>query len=206
MNTKSYAIHPLSQSDLLVAAKICAEAMNDNPIHIKVFGAEPVLRERRLRRIFSGLLPYVKRKGDLYGAFADGTLVGVVGMLPPRHCKPSFADFLQLLPSLLTSNSPIGTMRLAIWLSTWASIDPATPHWHLGPLSVDPAWQGRGIGTQLIEFVASKGVGDDLYLETDKLSNVELYAKFGFSILNTPTILGTPSWVMMRYHASSEIT
>lgn len=63
MNTTNFAIHSLGKSDLLAAAGICATAMNNNPIHIKVFGADPVLRERRLQRMFSGLLIYVHRKG-----------------------------------------------------------------------------------------------------------------------------------------------
>ena len=198
MKTKSYAIYPLGESDLLAAAEICTRAMSDNPIHIQVFGALPALRERRLRRFFPGLLAYVHRKGGLYGAFANGTLVGVLGMLPPKTCKPCPRDLLQLAPTLLTSNSPVGTFRLAVWLSTWARIDPATPHWHLGPLAVVPSWQHRGVGTQLMEYAFNKASGDRLYLETDKLTNVGFYEKFGFSVLATPSILATPSWVMMR--------
>jgi ribosomal protein S18 acetylase RimI-like enzyme len=198
VNTKSYAIHPLRKSDLLVAADICAEAMHDNPIHIKVFGSDPALRKRRLKRLFPALLGYVHRKGSLYGVFTDDNLIGVLGMLPPKTCKPSFGDFLRLLPRLLTSHNPLGTVRLAIWLGTWAKIDPTAPHWHLGPLAIAPAWQRQGVGTQMIEFAFSKCSDDTLYLETDKLSNVELYARFGFTTVATPTILAVPSWVMMR--------
>ena len=198
MNIKNCTIRPLDVKDLLAAADICSQAMSDNPIHIKVFGAQPALRERRLKRFFPGLLTYVQRKGGLYGAFADGLLIAVLGMLPPNNCKPSISDLWQLLPTLLTSNSPMGTLRMAIWLSTWASIDSATPHWHLGPLAVAPVRQQQGIGTQLMEYALHKGPGDTFYLETDKLSNVEFYQGFGFSILAQPTILGTQSWVMMR--------
>lgn len=199
MNTKRYDIQPLGKSDLFAAAEVCAEAMRDNPIHIEVFGAAAILRQRRLRRFFPGMLGYLHRKGSLYGVYAEENLIAVLGMLPPGHCQPSILDILRLLPTLLACNSPIGTVRLAIWLSTWAKIDPTTPHWHLGPLSVAPAWQGQGIGTQLIEFACSQGCGDNLYLETDKPSNVELYSKFGFSTLATPITLNTRSWVMMRH-------
>ncbi len=198
MTTKKYAIHPLRKNDLLAAADICAEAMNDNPIHIKVFGSHSALRERRLKRLFPALLGYVQRKGDLYGVFADARLVGVLGMLPPNCCKPSAVDLLRMLPRLLTSHNPLGTLRLALWLGAWARIDPSTPHWHLGPLAIAPAWQRQGIGSLMIEFALSKCSGDTLYLETDKLSNVELYARFGFSTVATPSILATPSWIMMR--------
>lgn len=195
---KKISLQPLDKKYLLAAAEICAQAMHDNPIHVRVFGPATLLRQRRLRRFFPGLLAYVHRKGSIYGAFSDQELVGVIGMLPPKRCKPSAYEFLRLLPSLLISNSPIGIVCLAIWLGTWARIDPATPHWHLGPLAVDSAWQGQGIGTQLMEFACNKAVNDYLYLETDKLSNVQLYEKFGFVTIATPTILATPSWVMGR--------
>lgn len=198
MKTKHTAIHLLDRHHLSAAADICAEAMNDNPIHIKVFGTDPSLRERRLRRLFPALLAYVYRKGKLYGAFTDGVLIGVLGMLPPNSCKPSLTDVLRLLPSLLTSSSPLGVLRLAIWLGTWAKLDSSVPHWHLGPLAIASAWQGQGIGTQMIEYTFQICAGDTLYLETDKQSNVELYAKFGFSTVATPRILGSTSWVMMR--------
>lgn len=107
----SFTIRPLENSDLAAAAVICAEAMLDNPIHIRVFGQASLARNRRLKRFFPGLLAYVYRKGAL---------------------------------------SLLGSIRLAIWLSTWARIDPIVPHWHLGPLAVDPTWQKQGIGTQLM--------------------------------------------------------
>lgn len=198
MTMQSYAIHLLDKSHLPLATDICAEAMNDNPIHIKVFGAEPLLRKRRLKRLFPVLLTYVQRKGSLYGIFADDTLIGVLGMLPPKTCKPSLVDIARLLPRLLTSNSPLGILRLALWLGTWAKIDPAKPHWHLGPLAIASAWQRKGVGTQMIEYAFNKCADDTLYLETDKLSNVKLYQRFGFTTVATPTILGIPSWVMMH--------
>lgn len=199
MSKRLFSIQPLEKSDLAAAAVICAEAMLDNPIHIRVFGKADALRKRRLKRFFPGLLAYVYRKGHIYGVFADQILVGVLGMLPPKRCKPSLYDLLRLLPSLISSNSPLGTVRLAVWLSTWAKIDPARPHWHLGPLAVDSAWQKQGIGTQLMAFACdNKGSKTNIYLETDKLSNVELYQKFGFITLATPRILGVPSWVMLR--------
>ena len=198
MQTNSYTIQALELNHLATAADICAQAMNDNPIHIKVFGDDRALRKRRLKRLFPALLNYVYRKGSLYGTFIDNQLIGVLGMLPPNTCQPSLMDIFRMLPSMLSSNSPMGTLRLVIWLGTWAKIDPATPHWHLGPLAIAPQWQYKGVGTQMIEFAFSKCTGGNLYLETDKQSNVQLYERFGFSTVATPVILSIPSWVMTR--------
>lgn len=180
--------------------------MSDNPIHVEVFGRSPTLRKHRLKRFFRGLLTYVHHKNGLYGARADDNLIGVLGMLPPKRCKPSPRDWVQLMPALLASNSPTGTVRLAIWLRTWARIDPCTPHWHLGPLAVTPLWQHRGVGTKLMEYALEKGSGENIYLETDKISNVEFYERFGFYVLATPPVLSTPAWVMMRFATTCDKT
>lgn len=182
----------------LPAASLCARAMLDNPLRIRVFGNNTVLRERRLRRFFATLLSYVYRKGQLYGAFVEQELVGVLGMLPPGHCKPTTVDILRLAPGLMRSTTPLGLWHMGVWLGTWAKIDPATPHWHIGPLAVHPEWQRQGIGTQLLEFMLNHTKGAPRYLETDKLSNVQLYEKLGFSVLAQPVILGVESWVMEK--------
>lgn len=199
MNTQARGLVSLGPHHLPAAADLCAHAMRDNPLHVRVFGQPDAPRVRRLTRLFRGLLAYVHRKGTLVGAFNGRELVGVIGLLPPRHCKPTVRDMPGLLPALLTSASnPSGLMRLAVWLGTWARIDPAEPHWHLGPLAVTPAWQGSGIGTRLTEHALRHGKGDCFYLETDKPANVIFYERFGFTVLATPEILGTPSWVMIR--------
>ncbi len=198
MSKQRFDIRPLGKDDLVIAARICAQAMSDNPIHVQVFRGTPVRRERRLKRFFTGLLQYILRKGDLLGAYADGTLIGVLGRLPPGSCKPNWRDLLSLLPALLTSNSPTGTLRAAVWLNTWSRLDPPTPHWHLGPLAVDSGRQSQGVGTQLMEYACTAAADACLYLETDTLANVRFYEGLGFDVLATPTILATPSWLMVR--------
>ncbi len=80
----------LGKQELPEAAALCALAMADNPIHIRVFGPSDHLRQRRLSRFFPGLLAYIHRKGCLYGVVVDGALVGVLGLLPPGSCRPPF--------------------------------------------------------------------------------------------------------------------
>lgn len=199
MSASACGIIPLDAQHLPAAAELCAYAMRDNPLHVRVFGQPDLPRVRRLIRLFKGLLAYVHRKGTLFAAYNGRELIGVIGLLPPAHCKPSLGDMPGLLPALLASaKTPAGLTRLAVWLGTWARIDPAEPHWHLGPLAVKPEWQGLGIGTGLTEHALHLSRGERVYLETDKPVNVMFYKRFGFSVRATPEILSTPSWVMMR--------
>ncbi|OEY67670.1 GNAT family N-acetyltransferase [Marinobacter sp. X15-166B] len=192
------AIQPLSRTDLTRAATLCARAMRDNPLHLAVFGGPDTRRQQRLQRLLAGLLGYILRKGDLLGAYRNGTLVGVLGLLPPGRCRPTWRDLPRLLPTLLTSNTPAGSLRTAIWLNTWRRHDPGTPHWHLGPLAVEPDWQGQYVGTRLMDYACNRAADACLYLETDTPANVRFYQRFGFSVLATPVILTTPSWLMVR--------
>ncbi|WP_319782562.1 GNAT family N-acetyltransferase [Oceanisphaera sp. IT1-181] len=198
MQTSQITLALIPKVDLKAAARLCAEAMAENPLHLKVFGQDINKRQRRLTRLFSGLLPYIARNGELSGAYVGQQLVGVLGRLSPGHCQPYYLELIKLAPALLASNSPLGWLRTRHWLNQWAKFDPATPHWHLGPLAVAPNHQRQGIGRALMEVAINEANGVSLYLETDKLSNVLFYQKLGFHITATPTLLGTKTWLMMN--------
>lgn len=194
----SFTIRPLNATDLAAASRICARAMLDNPVHVKVFGQQRQLRQQRLQRFFPALLTYVLRKGELHGTFNGHELIGVLGMLPPGHCQPRLTDIMRMLPALLTANSLPGLLRTARWLLLWARLDPEQPHWHMGPLAVDPDWQGRGAGHLLMNFTMERGKQDLLYLETDTPENVRLYESIGFAVSREVELMGVKSWLMIQ--------
>lgn len=198
-----FSFRPLRPADLKIAAALCAEAMLDNPLHIRVFGHDAKRRKRRLTRLFNGLLPYILAKGELMAAYQDGQLLGVLGRLAPHRCQPSWQETLSLAPALISSNSPLGWLRTLRWLASWAKLDPCLPHWHLGPLAVSPQYQRQGIGRALMAYAINEAQGISLYLETDKLSNVQFYQRLGFHIIAQPTLLDTPTWLMLKRPAVS---
>lgn len=197
-DTCSLDFRALDSDDIQIAAALCAQAMLHNPLHVKVFGAQDELRLRRLQRFFPALLSYVYRKGQLEGAFDGSRLVGVMGVLPPHRCTPSMLDGMRMLPTMLYANSMAGWWRLAVWLGTWAKLDPTEGHWHLGPLAVDADYRRRGIGSRLFTQALNDPSDYPFYLETDLLRNVQLYERYGFQVTATPTILKTPCWVMRK--------
>lgn len=190
----------LGEAQLTAAARLCAHSMRDNPLHVRVFGADQERRLKRLQRFFAALLPYVYRKGLLLGAYEHDRLIAVCGMLPPGHCMPTRGEMLRLLPALIRSNSPSGLFALRHWLDTWARHDLPEPHWHLGPLAVDPAAQGRGVGSRLLAecFARAEASGAACYLETDRAANVAFYERFGFRVVSVLTVLDVSNWLMRR--------
>jgi ribosomal protein S18 acetylase RimI-like enzyme len=63
---------------------------------------------------------------------------------------------------------------------------PDEPHWYLSMIGVDPARQGRGLGSALLKhclatLVDSEGVL--AYLESSNPKNTPLYERFGFTVV-----------------------
>jgi ribosomal protein S18 acetylase RimI-like enzyme len=62
---------------------------------------------------------------------------------------------------------------------------PDEPHWYLSMIGVDPARQGRGLGTALLKHTLAicDAEGALAYLESSNPKNVPLYERHGFEVL-----------------------
>ena len=111
-----------------------------------------------------------------------------------------------------------GLDRVGDWLSPEAvarfgrifeAIDDALersspePVWYLGVLGVDPAWQGKGLGSRLMQPILGRADAESLpvTLETGQPRNLPLYARHGFEVTAElpPVAPGAPAvWTMKR--------
>lgn len=198
-------IRTLTRDELQAAAVILAQGMLDNPLHVRVFGFSPVLRERRLLRFLGALIGHVEAHGEVLGAFAGGELVGVLGMMKPGHCRPALRDRLRLACLIVAGNPPATVLRIRRWLSVWARNDPDGPHWHIGPFAVARAYRRRGIGRRLMALCCEHidALAATAYLETDLAHNVAFYETLGFVVIRQETVLGVPNWFMLRLPSPS---
>jgi predicted N-acetyltransferase YhbS len=57
-----------------------------------------------------------------------------------------------------------------------------------------------GIGSKLMRVFSARvdAAGEDVYLETDKPTNVPFYERFGFEVVSEQEVLGVPNWFMLR--------
>ena len=148
-------------------------------------------------------LPVLRRthaKGNVFGAFDRGKMVGVCAITAPGQCQLNGWDKLRIVPAIFLPNPLSTPLRVLRWVGEWSWRDPTEPHWHLGPVAVDAQLQGRGIGgAMMADFCARMSeCGTFSYLETDKSENVRFYQKFGFSVIAEAEILGIPNWFMSR--------
>lgn len=193
-------VGPLLPSEVQAAAGVLSRGMRDIPTHLAAFGPDPNHRLRYSQTLF-GMLTGADEFHEhaLAARLEDGTLVGVCGMHPPGECRAPAGQQLRTLARMVLAG-PRTTLRTMRWMSIWAKHDPEEPHWHLGPVAVEPRFQGRGIGSRMMSrFCADvDAAGDDAYLETDMAINVHFYERFGFEVTGLAEVLGVQHWFMFR--------
>jgi len=77
-------------------------------------------------------------------------------------------------------------------------------HWYLQTLGVEPAHQGKGYGSLLMEYMLDKIDNTNplpVFLETSTEINVKFYKRFGFEVVREGIIPETnvEQWYLLRY-------
>jgi ribosomal protein S18 acetylase RimI-like enzyme len=190
-------LRDLVREELVWGAGIAARGMRDNPIHVAAWGDDPRHRLKVSERMFRALLAVLSHPP--IAAWRGRHAVGVVGMSAPGVCPLALRQVMRMLPRQRPLG-PADMRRTLSWLNVWRECDPDEPHWHLGPVAVEPGLQGMGIGGQMMEEFGRRMDRERAvaYLETDKLRNVVFYERFGFETMDERTVLGVPNWFMRR--------
>lgn len=189
-------IAPLELEDVPVAARLLGRSLCANPMHVAIFGDGQTALERQ-ERMFTVVLrefPGIKLAAKL-----DGQLVGMLRMVRSPLCRLPPAEAARIGPRLVAILGDAAP-RVRDWFRVWSEHDPESPHWHLGPVAVDPERQGHGIGSALLERFCQRvnDAGEPAYLETDRRDNVRLYERFGFTLRREVEIQGVSNCFMWR--------
>jgi ribosomal protein S18 acetylase RimI-like enzyme len=74
------------------------------------------------------------------------------------------------------------------------------PHWHVGPVGVEPRFQGRGIGEALMRELLGimDAEGSASWGETDTEANVRFYQALGWELVKAIQVVGIPLWFLQR--------
>lgn len=127
----------------------------------------------------------------------DGKLAAVAQLNPPSYRKPS--DLSYVLHGWLKVYRAGDRKRIDDWLAMDAAAgEPCHAYqktgdaiWYASSLTVDPAFQGTGIGTKFIEFwesyVRDHG-GRQLVFFTNSRKNLDFYMKRGYEVFDESPI------------------
>ncbi len=211
----------MDPSLLREAARLCGRAFAEDPLYVAAMG-DRQLRERCAEAIAAWYLRYCLRYGEALAAAASpaiesagrgrtaSPLGGVALFLPPGAAamppgKSLRAGMLRL-PFEAGPGSLGALLRLAriepVANRAWREEAPPGA-WYLLFLAVDPALQGKGVGSSLLRpFLAARdALGETVYLETQNPRNLDLYARFGFALVGerpVPGLAGVAHFSMLR--------
>lgn len=164
-----------------------AEAARSIDTIVLGFSADPILRW--LYPEPQEYLKYFPILTQLYGGRAfdhnsayhvDGHL-GSALWLPPG-VYPDGENLVSLLQDSLRESILDDTFSL---LEQMEKFHPDEPCWHLAFVAVDPAQQGKGLGSRILEH-SLKACDKDrkiAYLESTNSANLSLYLRHGFELV-----------------------
>jgi ribosomal protein S18 acetylase RimI-like enzyme len=157
-----------------------ARAFDDDPVMTWIF-PDPETRPKRLAGLFAlTLRRHHLRHGEVWTT--EG-LPGAAAWCAPGQWRIPTGDQLRNLPSLLRLIGP----RLFTRLGGMAESErrhPGEAHWYLATLGLEPAAQGRGLGSDLLRPVLERCDAEGLgaYLECSKRDNIAFYRRHGFDV------------------------
>jgi ribosomal protein S18 acetylase RimI-like enzyme len=191
-------IRVLHPDELAAAAGAAARALQDDPASVACYGHDAVVRLAQTHSLFGDLFGRVTVAQ--HGALAGRCVVAVAGVLPPGACVGAMmAPYVE--QTLAAPEPPLGDpLRPAVLWATWAAHDPTDEHWHIGPVGVEPGFQGLGIGHAVMASLCAEldEGGRVGWLETNKERNVRFYSGLGFEVVDRVEALGVSNWFMRR--------
>ncbi len=175
-------VRPASASDRRQVAHLLSHAFLEDP-QLGWLLQRYDDRRQRLERLFGIEFTDCFGTGVVDVATVEETPVGAALWMRPGRRFPPLRRQLAALPQ---HRRVFGrNFRLAARvLREVAAVHPREPHWYLAVLGVHPDWQGQGVGAALLRSGLGRADADGVpaYLETNKKSNEELYAHFGFEV------------------------
>ncbi|HZN14427.1 MAG TPA: GNAT family N-acetyltransferase [Acidimicrobiales bacterium] len=190
-------VRKVTRGDVPEVAQALARAFADDPVMTYVIPERN--RHRRMRRLFELDLHHIALRHD-ESYTTVGPISGAALWAPPDKWRTSALSLAWSAPSFLRV---LGTnVRAAIRLMTAVERKhPKPPHYYLSTLGTEPDFQGKGIGSALIQPVLDRcdAAGVPAYLESSKEANVPFYRRHGFEITGEVTVADGPTlWLMWR--------
>ena len=176
-----------------------ARAFDDDPV-MNYLVKQDARRAERLRRLMRmALNPMTFPYGETYVA---ERFEGVALWNPPGQLMHGLVANLRMLPLMAQIAGLSGLPRALGALGLMEAKHPKEPHYYLLAIGVDPAMQGRGVGSQLMAPMLERCDREHMpaYLESSKARNVPLYERHDFEVVEElPIARGGPlAWRMWR--------
>jgi ribosomal protein S18 acetylase RimI-like enzyme len=185
-------------ADVVPVCAMLARAFDDDPIATFLM---PSNRRRPfgLRAFFriqmtTDFLPFG-------GVYTTDDHAGAAMWAPPGKPMPAKLKELWSVLPVLPYVAGRNFSRSLRFLAKIEAMHPKEPHWYLATLGTEPARQGQGVGSALLQPVLDRcdAEGTRAYLESSKEKNIPFYRRHGFEVTGEVKLAGGPPlWTMWR--------
>jgi GNAT superfamily N-acetyltransferase len=195
-------VERLSSGQLNASIAVATRAFWNDPM-FNFFTPDLLVQHKNLVGFFAAGIHDCAEHGEVWVATSETTLAGVAAWLPPGVFPATggtraLRQGLRVAPTIVRSPRRRTAYRM---MNEMTARHPHDEHWYLMILGTDPLYQGRGVGTALIEPVLERAdeTGVAAFLETQKESNLAYYQRFGFEVSDTFSVDDSPPlWQMRR--------
>ncbi len=178
-------------------------AFYDNPPFIHMI-PDDLERKKKLKYYFEFLIRYGILYGEVYATSPN--LEGIAIWLPSGKVINTLRRLLR--SRMVSLYIKVGWKAMNRTISyeqfNWLMYKRLTPlrHWYLAGIGVDPEFQGKGYGGILLKAMCKRVDQENLpiYLETDKVINLDFYKKHGFKVIEEEITPGIKlnMWYLIR--------
>jgi GNAT superfamily N-acetyltransferase len=142
----------------------------------------------------------------LYDAFGGRSIESGTTFVTPNYegvalwMPPGVEPDEDRMVPILESTIPVDRVEFAFGVfEAMASYHPEESCWYLPLIAVDPIYQGRGMGAQLMKAALGKidEAGLPAYLESSNPRNVSLYQRHGFEVMGEIQVGTSPPVIPM---------
>ncbi|CAH1190053.1 hypothetical protein PAECIP111893_00137 [Paenibacillus plantiphilus] len=189
----SYNVAKLTKSDKAPFVSLMSRAFARDPLFLHLF--ENSERDRKAHSRMTAFMSFMFDKSfmldeEMWGIFENNVLLGAYVVEKPqtrklRQVQGGLLLLGRLIP-LLFRLSGQALVTLNRYMRVTRSSAPPSAHHYLIMIGVDPAAQGKGIGTALLEQLINTVIADansrGVALDTENKENVNWYRQFGFQL------------------------
>ena len=138
-------------------ANILARAFCDDPVALMIFGdLTPEERIEKLSIAYVETLKVCIKHGTPYVVTYQGKAAGATIVYPPKAYPPPLSAQLKQNAAYIAK---AGTHGVGKWVSLMTEIEkdhPKDPHYYLEFIGIDPDYQGKHVGSALLEYIFAR--------------------------------------------------